>query len=195
MLVYTAVPEKWKENIDEEVKFRIVGTPPKRGKRCRQSSYSDHQLSKSPPTILNVRRSSSRLPALTHTVESDVEEHLTDDQNASSFSIAELNETNNEAIYEEIALPQSSRKYKFVVVKSKRKNESAGQVFEASPPQMMKFDEVDDTDISSSNLEAMDGKKEEEIILDASMSNDHLENYSEFIFNGERYVQVNISLC
>lgn len=196
MLVYTAVPEKWKENIDEEPKFTIVGTPPKRGKRFMHNTYGDILTSTisttiSPPTILNVRRSSSRFPTTL-----DVEEQPSEEQ----FSIQSIEIDDANTVYEEIVLPEPSpRKFPKYVLRPKIGTEPFATEFTEVPPQKrvkqneeeFYSEEVDDANISSSNMEASEEKKEEENVQETTnMTSDQLENYSEFIFNGEKYVQM-----
>lgn len=233
MLVHTAIPEKWNEDVDvtENPSFTITGTQPERKRKFRDySTYGTNDLSskpanlrltlKSPPTLLNQRRSSSHFGQLcspSHEGD-DNDSQTTDDQSEETYKIAtkmskiEHDQLQN-TFYEEVFLePKRQKKVQYIVVKPKKKsgepamantlilNTCKREILSEDVATVQEDDREDDTqneavyfheedNISSTNVEALQDKTPETSPGPEKL-NDSMKNYSEFIFNGEKYVQM-----
>lgn len=228
MLVHTAIPDKWRDDVDitGSPNFTIIGSQPEKKRKFREYTMSELSASpadlrlttKSPPTVLNQRRSSSRFGQLSMSPHErdDNDSQTTDDQSEETYKIAtKLSKIEDDSaqntFYEEVFLqPQRQKKVQYIVVKPKRK--SAEQVAATSNTLVInafkheksseEIDTIDDDEvqheavylhedanISSSSIEALDEKASEDL-TEPEKTNETMESYSEFIFNGEKYVQM-----
>lgn len=183
MLVHTAIPDKWSENVEIDVDnpgFTVVGSLPDRKRKFRE--YTLDELAAKPGTIIANQLSPTRFTLLN-----------------------KQRRTSGRRSGEALVLPSPPKKYQYIYVKSSQKPES--QIAKMSttviPNRKLKQEtkelEVveettyahEDADISSSITEAEE--KHVEVTVEASpasMKSDVLEDYSEFIFNGEKFVQM-----
>lgn len=224
MLVHTAIPDKWRDDIDESSNpnFTIIGTQPMKKRKFREYTMnelsaqpSDLRLSvKSPPTVLNQRRSSSKFGQISLSPH-DEDDQITDDQSEETYKIATKmskieDDSLNNTFYEEVFLqPQRQKKVQYIVVKPKPK--SSKKVAPVPKTVIIDHDQIEkssaddevidegesntedvyfqeESDISSSNVEVLEDKPS--IDLTGTDKTNEIENYSEFIFNGEKYVQM-----
>lgn len=227
MLVHTAIPFKWKEDIDIESPpdFHIIGTIPEKKRKIRE--YTLNELAtrpismlhhKSPPKVLNQRRSSNRLSGNSSTSQQEAEEdedsQSTEEQNEEAYKIESVSPaalkpsitlSDEQPHYEEFLIqPQLRKKFQYIFVKPKLKTvdnmpnvsrvmiRNTGVVTEQHVTEKEEKEEecyVEDADISSTNLEST-VERLEEITAVTNKQTEALESYSEFIFNGEKYVQM-----
>lgn len=212
MLVHTAIPEKWNIDVDDEVEnppFKIIGCPPEKRRKLREYSaqelVSKPEISlKFPPTVLN-KESASRTSIFQESFEDD-ESQGTEDQTEETFNIQETG-VKSEPYYEKNKKLTPTQKVQYILVQPKAK--PAEQLAKMSTtvvrnlrvrPQVQQAeiqeDEetciVEDPDISSNNIEILESepKVDESPSPQTSKKSEDLENYSEFIFAGEKYVQM-----
>lgn len=215
MLVHTAVPRKWSAEIDEP-QFVIVGSQPDRKRKFSNINLTEINLSVLPDKSKTlVRRSSSRLVENTsassiEAVEENEVQEMVDEQ------IEETTETPRKTMktevhptvsYEEMHLGETNHgsKVQYIVVKPKAKVAnntprilnislnsqllSAKKVYENF--EQLEPEETEEVgDISSTNIETFEDEKNQEMAMNESKKSEALESYSEFIFNGEKYVQM-----
>lgn len=201
MLVHTAIPEKWSGNVADEPDFTIVGSPPEKKRKMRD--YPNLELvskpqpmkfsPKSPPTVLN-RRTSNRLTATSTPFQEDDESQTTDDQTEETYQIERVSAvklkderlSSHQTVEEILIRPQTSKRVQYIFVKPKMK---PGEQVTKTPTRNQEQAEVDyppeDMDITSTNLESSSGET-----VEASKPCEALEGYSEFIFDGEKFVQM-----
>lgn len=232
MLVHTAVPEKWKENMDDAEKvpkFNIIGEPPNKKRKIRE--YTLSELSAKPKVIVKVekvfpekRSFVNKVSAVSPTaiVEEIVEEDESDDQitlhkqpNTETYKIEEISkqepstrivsDPNRNQVYKEITIQSQMRgkKMQYIVVKPKPKL-STSPVKSIIPkpevvdPALNVYIVEENADESSPSLDSTKVTPEEKSPAKSeSLSSpqnvkpvESLENYSEFIFNSEKYVQM-----
>ncbi|XP_070491444.1 uncharacterized protein Dlip2 [Chironomus tepperi] len=187
MLVHTAVPEKWNEEIaDTELDFNVVGEPSEKKRKSQFQSREtfDNQITAQPAIILNNQKIK-----LDESVTSNEEtiEMIDSDGNAGS---------NHDIVYEEVIIPPPKRSYKCVVVKQKKPKSPVKTIMNyiqptasLEPKQEETFFLTEEGNISSTNVEQ---KEVEEPPAPSTYkkSSSPVESYSEFIFNGEIYVQM-----
>jgi hypothetical protein len=201
MLVHTAIPEKYKSNLDPPAyEYTLVSGDSGVSKRKRRHSPSyfindvnlDEPISP-PPKVLNQRRSSNR------TISSSREDSQTDDQFEETYNIETKSDIDPEKdkMFEEIQVQSRPQKtVQYIVVKSKKKEEIATIEMpnQEIKPRASKELQVEtkieyETEVldqfeaigEESHLESGQSECAEEISM---------EGYSEFIFNGEKYVQM-----
>lgn len=204
----------------ENSSFSIVGAPPEKRRKMREYSNSElsskhhHVTMKTPPTVLNQERRSTRRVSV-HSSSSlqelvDEEESQNEDQPEETYQIESVTpmKSSNNITYEDIMLrPQSGKKVQYIFVKPKVKpaeqiaKMSTAVIRQRQPRLKLEEVEVDeaqfehvpfveDENISSSNIETIEEKHIESAVPEHPKDNESLENYSEFIFNGEKYVQM-----
>lgn len=219
MLVHTAVPKKWKSDINEAPQFTIVGSQPDKKRKFPSITLADVETNKqlelpSLPNETTVRRLSNRLleSTLASSIEaSDVNEVQEDEEHIEEFVETqskmvkmETSSPNNDDNYIEVAQPRRSR-IQYIVVKPKAKAPNAPRILNAIHvlnSQVSNVKEIYENyeqaetetpeeiaDISSTNIEASEEEKTPDVSI-KSIKTDELENCSEFIFNGEKYVQM-----
>lgn len=209
MLVHTAIPDKWNENVEIDVDnpgFTVVGSLPDRKRKFREYTLEElaakpgtiiaNQVSPTRYTLLNKqRRTSSRRSGGLEEVEIQ-----TDDESYQIDTIAPEN-------YEPLVSPR--KKYQYIYVKSslKPENQIAKMSTTVIPSRKLTMSKLEtkelevadetayaheDADISSSIIDPAEAKHVEVTVeaSPASKKSDVMEGYSEFIFNGEKYVQM-----
>lgn len=183
MLVHTAVPEKWdEESLLPEPNFTVVGEP---AEKKRKSQYmSRESLDVKPAVILNNQKRK-----LDDSANDEVLDMIDTDGGPSSHGI----------VYEEVIIPPNKRSYKCVVVKQKKSKSPPKMPMNYIQPTADSEDNKEETfflteegNISSTNIEKGPEIEEEEVpnVSDYKKSSQAVESYSEFIFNGEIYVQM-----
>lgn len=225
-MVHTAVPKKWRSDINEEHHFTVVGTPLDKKRKFPSISLADIDLKTqhtlpSPLVETVVRRSSSRLLENTSAssieayedieaqwVEEKIEETVEPPTKMTKLEVNPPGSVDNE----EVSATQPSRRSKvqYIVVKPKGKPANAPRILntiprfydvlssQASPGKKMyeNYEQLETEsieelgDISSTNVEICDEEKSPELTRKESKKSEELESYSEFIFNGEKYVQM-----
>lgn len=217
MLVHTAVPFKYKSDLDELAPpgFHIIGSVPEKRRKVRE--YSLNELSpqpapavhNSPPKILNRKRSSNRLSQnfLAAKHEQDEDSQSTEEQTEETFKLEpfspakqsiSLPESPQQCHNELLIQPQPRKRVQYILVKSKPKPAeclpSVSRVLirnsqvSVEQPVVREEEEsfIEDANISSSSLDPIIEKFEPS----TSKSSEPIESYSEFIFNGEKFVQM-----
>lgn len=205
MLVHTAIPNKHKDSDDYEPNFTISGTPSSRKRKMRDFTSNDaytlvSELKQSPktPILLNKKRSSNRQSSST-------DQEKVENEAIELNHIDLQNESADNSLLEDVSEVKPKPKYQYIVVKpkpnpvrvqeapivlnnrgKKLKVESAEEVVEEISQELY-FSE-DQGDISSTQFEIVEEQPiEVETENNKSIS---MEGYSEFIFNGEKYVQM-----
>lgn len=217
MLVHTAVPFKYKSDLDELASpgFHIIGSVPEKKRKLRE--YSLNELSPQPapavhidtPRILNRKRPSNRSSRhfLAAKHEQDEDSQSTEEQTEETFQLESISPTkqsislpeSHQQCHNELLIqPQPRKKVQYILVKSKPKPAeclpSASRVLirnsQVSVEQPVVEEEeepfIEDANISSSSLDPIIEKVEPS----TSKSSEPIESYSEFIFNGEKFVQM-----
>lgn len=187
MLVHTAIPEKWNEEIaTSDSDFTVVGEPSLKKRKCQfpsRESY-DNQITAQPAIILNNQK--IKLDESMTSNEETIE--MIDSDGTSG--------TNHDIVYEEVIMPPAAkRSYKCVVVKQKKPKSPVKTIMNYIQPSVTNEPKEEETfflteegNISSTNVE----QKEVEEVPTATTykKSSPVESYSEFIFNGEIYVQM-----
>lgn len=199
MLVHTAVPEKYEEvnSSSERLKFSVIGMPLTSVEKKRKTHHEPREQTKitKNPVILNHQK--RKLEYSDEATTADNENEKTNDNVSTS---------NSSNVYEEITLPPApKRTYQCLVVKTK-----------STPPKTVMnyinptandedtketFFLTEEGNISSTNIEISDIKSiavktfqpstsTSSSTFKKSESSAPIENCSEFIFNGEIYVQM-----
>jgi hypothetical protein len=230
MLVHTAIPAKWKQDIDaEKVPVNVVGEAPSKKRKMREYHYNEHSFK--PKKFVKVEKVSSekhtlinKVPAVTSSVDVDEIEAEEDDEitlhkqsDTETYEIEEIpkqqpqvharivTDSTRNQMYKEITIQPQMRgkKMQYIVVKPKGKfssspvktspskqPEPADVEPEEKPQHVYIVEEADTSDPSLEDIfEAKPTEKVEEP-MQANVSSEPLEGYSEFIFSGERFVQM-----
>lgn len=216
MLVHTAIPDKWSEEVEIDVDnpgFTVVGSLPDRKRKFREYTLDElaakpgtiiaNQVSPTRYTLLNKqRRTSSRRSGGPSAFQEEVEIQ-TDDESYQIDTIAP-------DTYEPLVSPSPPKKqFQYIYVKSSQKPESViakmsttvipNRKLATLKQEIREFEVAEETsyfqedaDISSSIIDPAE-EKHVEVTVEAtpeSKKSDVTEGYSEFIFNGEKYVQM-----
>jgi len=183
MLVHTAVPEKWNEEVAHaDLDFTIVGEPAEKKRKtqfaCRESL--DNQITAQPAIILNNQKNK-------------LDESMNSNEETDTIEMIDSDGTNHDMVYEEVIIPPPKRSYKCVVVKQKKPKSPVKTIMNYIQPTVSDEPKEEETfflteegNISSTNVE----QKEVEEPPATYKKSSPVESYSEFIFNGEIYVQM-----
>jgi hypothetical protein len=206
MLVHTAVPEKWSDNEDlwpQELKFNLVGLPSV--KKLRKNHHSPRDISsaspKSPPKILN---NGLKRKILHEAFDATEQEDYIDEFGESAGS------SNN--IYDDGPTLPAKRTYKAgLVVKQKNKSPKTIMNYIKQNTSNEIKDEETFFLTEEGNISSSDAKVEKRLSQSGGggksstsnrpssttastttsvQQNSSIENYSEFIFGNEIYVQM-----
>lgn len=209
MLVHTAVPERCKNYQDYEVKFTIVGGSSTDRKRKINNEYTLDEL-----TLPVPKRVSTPSPSLLHTTTSDVKPLRASGRNcylpstSASSAMVSMNTSKSpeqtlriqrrsvnsgisskSPVYEEIVC-RAPKKYSLIVVKPPKPDPKAVILNKLAPTPVSDEDIAEDQPVYSiedeniSSTQAVEDKPEE------PEKGAEMEKYSEFIFNGEIFVQM-----
>jgi hypothetical protein len=183
MLVHTAIPEKWNEEItNPDLDFTVVGEPSEKKRKSQFTSREsyDNQITAQPAIILN-----------NHKIK--IDESITSNEETIEMIDSDGTAVTNDIVYEEVILPPAKRSYKCVVVKQKKPKSPVKTIMNYSQPTVSDEPKEEETfflteegNISSTNVE----QKEVEEQPATYKKTSPVESYSEFIFNGEIYVQM-----
>ena len=221
MLVHTAVPEKWNEDIlNYDLEFTVTGES---AEKKRKSQFSlresfDNQINTQPAIILNNKKIklddsmneetfdnqiTTQQPAI---ILNNQKIKLDDSLNSNEETIEMIESdggttgTNHDIVYEEVVIPPAKRSYKCVVVKQKKPKSPVKTIMNYTQPKVRDEPKDEETfflteegNISSTKVEQKEMEEEEEVQQPPSYKKSSLssvESYSEFIFNGEIYVQM-----
>lgn len=201
-MVHTAIPDKYKANPELPKHEYTIFTPDSSKRKRTSSSYlmNDSTIDTTmtritPPTVLN-RRPSSR--TISSSQEGEGDSH-TDDQSEETYKIETKNATDliKDDFYEEIHIqPQPMKRVQYIVVKPKKTADESSATFEISSPTKKprickeELEPEDPEQIFFETEEQTETVEETVLESEQSASADAMVGYSEFIFNGEKYVQM-----
>ena len=226
--MYTAIPEPWSVNVEltDNPGFTIVGSLPDKKRKLREYSMSELSskpalnIEKSPPTLLNKRRSNRTSNESSSSVKELVDEdsQTADEHSGETYKI-ETKRSKNDSMgrfYEEVVIqPQTtvktSPKVRYIYLKTKGKSDAKikkvatntraprlSSTNSETRPQFVKIDEdistylPDDADISSTNIEEKKTESVHEPSPEPVQQTDANlpAGYKEFIFEGKMWVQM-----
>lgn len=218
MLVHTAIPAKWSENIEKVPEFNFIGEA---SKKRKSSEYTIKEIAekkrivpkienfdlKTSPRVVKVSKvpPSAIIEEAVVDEESDNEITLNRQPNSETYEIKEVqkpeskvssvvvDETDRDEVYEEITIQPHMRvkKMQYIVVKPKPKLPSKPEIVKVESKQeiyIMEEEEEEAQRVVEENIEEVSSAD----ALKSSKLNQstELESYSEFIFSGEKYVQM-----
>lgn len=188
MLVHTAVPEKWNENVsNSETEFTLVGQPAEKKRKPQYPSREsfDALTTPQPTVILNNQKRK-------------LDESTSASEDALDMLESESGGQTN-MVYEEVIIPPNKRSYKCVFVKQKQEKSPPKTIINYIQPASAHDDSKEETfflteegNISSTNTDQKEPGIEDEgeqTVIEYKKPA-AVENYSEFIFSGEIYVQM-----
>jgi hypothetical protein len=195
MLVHTAVPNKWKEDLvideGEPKNFTMVA---EKAPKARKSSYmprnsvSESQMIS--PAVHNNRKRRFNDPV------EEVEQILYDDPN----QVLEGTEiVEQEVVYEEVTIPavKEQKKQNFIILKPRTSDPAPKKIMNYIRPATTQKEgtsffltEEGNLASTSNRDQSIKVEKSEKRVLATQIPSPPLESFTEFIFSGELYVQM-----